>query len=338
MELTIDGSFGEGGGQILRTSLSASLLTGIPFRIEHIRAGRRRPGLLPQHLAAVEAAGAVGDADVDGATIGATGLSFRPGTARPGRYRFSVGTAGSACLVVQTVLPALLTAGGASEVIVEGGTYNPGAPPFDFLDKTLLPLLGRCGPQVRAVLRRAGFHPAGGGRIDVHVDPAPRLDALRLPARGDVLASRARALVCGLPRSIGERELAVVHSELGWNDVAVEEAEADGVGNVVLLEVRCEHVTEVFTGFGRRGLPAEAVATGVVDEARRWLRSGVPVGPHLADQLLVPMVQSGWGSFRTAGLTRHFRTNAWVLGQFFDAEILTAGAEGEGTLVEVRPG
>lgn len=338
MELTIDGSFGEGGGQILRTSLSASLLTGIPFRIERIRAGRRRPGLLHQHLAAVEAAATIGDADTVGAELGAAGLSFRPSAVRPGRYRFSVGTAGSACLVVQTVLPPLLTAGGVSEVIVEGGTYNPGAPPFDFLDKTLLPLLGRSGPQVRAVLRRAGFYPAGGGRIDVSVAPAPRLAPLRLLARGNLLASRARALVCRLPRSIAERELAVVRRELGWHELAAEQVHGDGAGNVVLLEVRCEHVTEVFTGFGRRGLRAEAVAAGVVDDARRWLQAEVPVGPHLADQLLVPMVQSGRGSFRTAGLTRHFRTNAWVLGQFFDVDITTAVAEGGGMLVEVRPG
>src|SRR5262245_11938020 len=169
--LTIDGSVGEGGGQILRSALSLSLVTGTPFRIDNIRGNRRKPGLLRQHLTAVEAAAAVGGAEVQGAVIGGGTLVFRPGHVRPGRYAFSVGTAGSATLVLQTILPALVTARSPSEVRIEGGTHNPLAPPFDFLAEVFLPLLERSGVRARATLERHGFHPAGGGSLSVTIEP-----------------------------------------------------------------------------------------------------------------------------------------------------------------------
>src|SRR5688572_16449750 len=183
--ITIDGSMGEGGGQVLRTSLALSLVTGKPFRIEKIRAGREKPGLLRQHLTAVNAAAAVGGAHVEGAALGSRELDFRPGPAKPGEYRFAVGTAGSATLVLQAVLPALLTARGASTLVLEGGTHNPFAPPFDFLDKAFLPLLRRMGARVEVALERPGFYPAGGGRFQVRVEPVERLERLDLPSRGD---------------------------------------------------------------------------------------------------------------------------------------------------------
>src|SRR5262245_60443308 len=171
----IDGSQGEGGGQILRTALALSLVTGAPFRVEKIRAGRQKPGLLRQHLTAVTAAVEIGGAAVEGATLGSRELSFRPGSVRPGAYRFAVGTAGSAALVLQTVLPALLTATGPSTVVVEGGTHNPHAPPFDFLALAFLPLLARMGARAQATLDRPGFYPAGGGQLTVEITPAPAL-------------------------------------------------------------------------------------------------------------------------------------------------------------------
>ena len=184
MLLQIDGGQGEGGGQILRTSLSLSMVTGQPFMIDNIRAGRQRPGLLRQHLTAVEAAAAVSGAEVDGAELGSTRLTFRPGPVRAGEYRFAVGTAGSATLVFQTVLPALMLAGGASQLVLEGGTHNPAAPPFDYLERVFLPLLERMGPRVRVALERYGFYPAGGGKFMAEIAPVEKLSALALDARG----------------------------------------------------------------------------------------------------------------------------------------------------------
>ena len=163
--IRIDGSFGEGGGQILRTSLSLSLATGKAFRIEKVRAGRERPGLLRQHLTAVLAAAEVGGAEVQGATLGSTELTFSPGAIRAGEYRFSVGTAGSGTLVFQTILPALMLAAKPSRIVIEGGTHNIAAPPFDFLARTFVPLLERMGPKVQLQFERYGFYPAGGGRF-----------------------------------------------------------------------------------------------------------------------------------------------------------------------------
>jgi len=327
--LTIDGSQGEGGGQILRTALALSLVTGTPFTIEKIRAGRRKPGLLRQHLTAVNAAGAVGGGDVDGATLGSQTLVFRPGAVKPGDYRFAIGTAGSTGLVVQTVLPALLTASGPSTLTLEGGTHNPAAPPFDFLARAFLPLVERMGPRVEAVLDCPGFYPAGGGRCTVRITPTARLAPLMVVERGEIKQRRARALIAHLPRKIAERELAVVHSRLGWSEAELETVVVDGgtpgPGNVLLLEIESEHLTEIFCSFGEIGVRAEAVAERAAKEARRYLAAGVPVGVHLADQLLVPLALAGGGAFRTVGLSSHSRTNLDVVRLFSPTRISASG-------------
>jgi len=323
--LTIDGSSGEGGGQIFRTSLTLSLVTGTPFRIERIRAGRAKPGLMRQHLTALEAAAAVGDAEVDGAVVGGQQVVFRPKRLRPGDYRFAVGTAGSAGLVLQTILLPLVLARAPSRVTLEGGTHNPAAPPFEFLTEALLPLLRRMGADVDARLERAGFYPAGGGRMTINVTDRGALGALHLLQRGRTVRRRARALVSRLSRQIADRELAVIRSRLGWDGeeleaVVLSEGMA-GPGNVLLLSIESEHVVEVFTGFGEVGIRAEAVAERVAQEARRYLAADVPVGPHLADQLLLPMALAGGGAFRTVPLSRHASTNLEVIGQFLGTAI-----------------
>ena len=322
--ITIDGSMGEGGGQVLRTSLALSLVTGKPFRIEKIRAGREKPGLLRQHLTAVNAAVVVGGAQVEGAVLGSREITFRPGSLRPGNHHFAVGTAGSATLVLQAVLPALLGARDPCTLTLEGGTHNPYAPPFDFLDKAFLPLVRRMGAKVDAVLERPGFYPAGGGRFTVRVEPTERLERLDLPARGDVKRRLARAIVSNLHRNIADRELKAVKDLLSWDRsclVADDVQGSPGPGNVLLLELESEHVTEVFTGFGQRGVGAEKVAADAIDELREYLASGVPVGQHLADQLLVPMAIAGGGSFTTQKPTRHTTTNIDVISRFLDVRI-----------------
>lgn len=328
--LTIDGSFGEGGGQVLRTSLALSLVTGKPFRIENIRAGRKSPGLLRQHLTAVTAAAAIGRAEVTGAAIGSRQLTFIPGGVVAGDYSFAVGTAGSATLVLQTALPALLTASGSSRLTLEGGTHNPFAPPFDFLERAFLPLVSRMGPQVTAELERPGFYPAGGGKFHVTINPAATLARIDLIERGKVIGRRARAVVANLPRSIAERELAVLERKLSWNRQWLEAEVIEnsrGPGNVVMIEIESENVTEVFTGFGERGVRAEAVADAAVQAARRYLAAEVAAGEYLADQLLVPMALARGGSFTTLPLSRHASTNMEIIRKFLDVEIAVTSAD-----------
>ena len=196
----IDGAFGEGGGQILRTSLALSLVTGTPFCIERIRANRKKPGLRNQHLTAVNAAAQVGKAEVQGNTIESCVLTFIPTTITPGQYHFSVGTAGSSTLVLQTILPALLTAAERSDLVLEGGTYNPLAPPFDFLSLAFLPLIRRMGADVSVRLERPGFYPAGGGRFSVSIAPVKQLAPITLLTRGEITQYTATGGYAGAHR------------------------------------------------------------------------------------------------------------------------------------------
>jgi RNA 3'-terminal phosphate cyclase (ATP) len=326
--LRIDGAEGEGGGQVIRTALGLSLVTGRPFRLVNIRGRRERPGLLRQHLTAVEAAARIGGARVEGARLRSSELLFAPATIRPGDYAFDVGTAGSATLVLQTVLPALLVASAPSRVTVHGGTHNPLAPPFDFLARVFAPALARMGARVNLTLLRHGFHPAGGGEVRMEVAPAP-LAPLHLLERGRVLRRRAVALVSNLPLSIAERELDVV----GWEEREARPVESDGPGNVLLLHAEAEHASELVAGFGEKGVPAERVAGRAATEMSRYLDAGVPVGEHLADQLLVPLALAGGGSFRTLPLSSHALTNAALVARFLPVRFET-----EGDLVRVVKG
>jgi len=327
--LTIDGSQGEGGGQVLRSSLALALVTGTPFVIENIRARRKKPGLMQQHLTAAAAAAEVGRADVQGAHVGSTRLVFRPQRVAPGEYTFRVGTAGSATLVLQTVLPALLTADGPSQLTLEGGTHNPMAPPFDFLARVYLPWLNRMGAAVDARLDRPGFYPKGGGRFTVGVRSAPRLGRLELLHRGEITGRRVRALVANLPRHIAERECRAIAQRTGWDErcLAIEEVRGSrGPGNVVMIELEAEHVTELFTGFGQLGVRAEDVAAEALREADEYLAADVPVGRHLADQLMLPLAigahqGTGGGAFRTMTLSPHATTQRDVIRTFLGIDV-----------------
>lgn len=322
--IVIDGSKGEGGGQILRSALALSLVTQKPFRIEQIRARRSRPGLLPQHLAAVEAAREISLAQVTGNFLGSNALEIHPGAVQPGEHKFDVGTAGSTTLVLQTVLPPLLCADAPSRVAITGGTHNPLAPPFDFVARSFVPLVERMGPQINLQLPRAGFYPAGAGRIDANIQPAKPLQRLEVPERGAVVERRARAVLSKLPSQIGERELSVVRAQLGWkeDECTIELLDNSlSPGNVLILEFICDHVTAVFAAFGQRGKPAEQVAEEAVRLATSWLRAKVPVDEHLADQLLLPIALAGGGIFRTMAPSGHTRTNADIIQMFLPVTI-----------------
>jgi len=321
--ITIDGSHNEGGGQILRTALTLSLFSRTPFRIEKIRAGRQKPGLLRQHLAAVNAAAQVGAAEVRGNILGSQELIFIPKDIVPGEYAFSVGTAGSTTLVLQTVLPVLMLASRPNSLTLEGGTHNPAAPPYDFLAKTFVPLLNCMGARVRTELVAPGFYPAGGGVMKVQIEPPSELQTLDLITRGQLRSKMARILIANLPHSIAQRELAVLREKFAWEpqSMKIEGVSSRGPGNVVFLELESEHLTEVFTSFGERGVRAETVAEQAAMEARRYLASDAAVGEHLADQLLVPLALAKGGVFTTLPPTAHTRTNVDTIGRFLSTKI-----------------
>ncbi len=322
--LTIDGSQGEGGGQVLRSCLALSLVTGRPFRIENLRARRKKPGLKRQHKTAVEAAATIGAAEFQGAELGSQTLSFIPHEIGAGDYHFSIGTAGSTTLVLQAVLPALLCAPGPSTVTLDGGTHNPLAPPFEFLAHSFLPLVERMGPKVEVTLQRAGFFPAGGGRMSVRVAPPAIWKRLHLSQDGPSRATSATAIVARLPRHIAQRELDLIGEKLDLPQerLTIEEiTDSAGPGNVVMVEVAGGDVTEWFAGFGQRGVRAETVATRLAREVRQFLKAGAPVGQHLADQLLIPMALAGGGSFFTGQPTSHLTTNLLIVQRFLDVQI-----------------
>lgn len=322
--IAIDGSTGEGGGQLLRSSLALSMCTRQPFCIENIRAGRDKPGLMRQHLTAVRAASSVGNAVVEGDAIGSTELRFLPGAIKPGDYHFAVGTAGSVTLVLQTVLPALLTASGPSTLVLEGGTHNPFAPPFDFLDKTFLPIVNRMGPSVTVTLERIGFFPVGGGRIRVEVVPCAKLGHIGLMERGQSTGKRARALVSQVPEHVAEREKAVMMGQLNWLDESILTEyfrDSQGPGNVVIVEAAFDHITEIFASFGARDRSAESVAMAAVKAYQSYIASSAPVGEYLADQLILPMMLAGAGAFRCTGLSRHARTQLELVSRFLDTRV-----------------
>ena len=319
----IDGSQGEGGGQVLRTALSLSILLRRPLHVARIRAGRGKPGLMRQHLACVKAAQAISAADVEGATLGSTELRFMPHALAAGSHHIDIGSAGSTGLVLQTILPPLLRAEGESRITITGGTHNPLAPSTDFLSRSFLPQLAAMGARVRLDVEKSGLFPAGGGRIVAHIAPVP-LKPLHLAERGAQVAMGADALVAAVPVHVGERELRTVGERLPQAAASrrLHDLGTDtGPGNVLSLWAQFEHVAEVVTMHGERGISAETVAERACAAMTRYLASGAVVGPHLADQLLLPMWLAGGGSFSTVSAHGHLRTNAELIAAMTGARI-----------------
>lgn len=320
--LELDG--GQGGGQLLRSALSLSLCTGIGFTLQDIRAKRSKPGLMRQHLTAVNAAAQVGGARVHGAELGATSLRFEPGAIRAGDYSFATGSAGSCTLVLQTVLPALWSADAASRVRLEGGTHNPLAPSADFLADSFVPRLRDFGIEVDFSLESPGFYPAGGGVLNAIVQPAGELRVCAFEDRGELERIEGTALVSGIASDIGLRELAVLQARFDLDDDARHLRQVRpprGPGNALMLRVQHAAHTTTFTGFGERGTSAEAVASRVANEAKAYLDSAACIDEHLGDQLLLPMALAGKGSFTTTAPSDHLRSNAALIEKFLPVEI-----------------
>lgn len=347
--IPLDGSIGEGGGQILRTSLALAMVTGRPLHIMRIRAGRPKPGLMRQHLACVHAAMAICDGQAQGAELGSQTLQFSPGMVRAGEYRFQIATAGSCMLVLQTVLPALMLADGASEVHVSGGTHNPMAPSFDFLDRAFAPLVRRLGVGLDLRLQRRGFFPGGGGEVTARITPATQpLAPFDVLERGPLINGWGDVLAPGLARNVAGRELQALGQRMGWTFEANQlrqpaTRQNEGPGNALLATLEHAHVTEVFCQLGERGISSEQVARKLVEEVRNYQRSSAALGPHLADQWMLPLALAVWSSGRPAHYTAsawspHCATNAEVISQWLPIEVqMTPAPAGRQMHVRIRP-
>ena len=313
--IQLDGS--DGGGQMLRTALSLAMITGQPFRMTRIRGRRAKPGLMRQHLTCVRAACEISAGTADGAEIGSTELVFRAAQLRGSSYQFAIGTAGSTGLLLQTLLPALLRAAGPSTLRLEGGTHNPLAPPFEFLERVYLPTLRRMGAEATIALLQTGFAPVGGGVIECRIQPCPKLAPLELHERGDLLARCLRVATRNLPDSIAGRILTAARDPLPCDDAAVETREpGPGRGVCCLYQANFAHAVELTSSFGEMNVSAEQVGRRAAKALADFIGADAPVGRHLADQLLLPMALAGSGGFTTVAPDDHVPTNISVIGKF----------------------
>jgi RNA 3'-terminal phosphate cyclase (ATP) len=320
--LTLDGSAGEGGGQILRTALSLSTVTGQPFEIVKIRARRSVPGLRPQHMAAVRAATLICGAKVGGAFEGSSDLRFEPGAIGAGEYRFEIATAGAASLVLQTVLPPLATASGPSRLEVTGGTHVNASPGFEYLSRNWAGAIARLGLDVGFQLARAGFYPPGGGEIHARVAPWTRPAGLSLEHRGALVEVRGVSGVGKVKGDVAQRQADAARDRL-WEVLRLEsswevvDVPAASPGSFLLVEAIFEQSRAAFGFLGERGLRAEVLGDRAARTLLQFLDGEGAVDPHLADQLAVPLALGGGGGrVSTNRVTQHLVTVAEIVSLF----------------------
>lgn len=344
--LVIDGSLGEGGGQVLRTSLALSVICRQPIRITHIRSTRPKPGLQAQHLKALDAAAAISKAEVTGAASHSNEISFRPKDIRSGRYRFEIGTAGSTSLVLQTILIPLSLASSASTVSIGGGTHVAWSPTFDYLETQWLPWMQNAGFDSALALDKAGFYPQGGGRITASIRPLQSIAPLDLSQRGQLLRIRGMSSVANLPVSIAERQKrqAVLRClKIAWPgqpdiNIKLQKLNSPSKGTSLFLAAEFEGGRACFTSLGELGKPAERVADQAVDELNHFLQSGAAMDPYLADQLLLPLsLAKGSSTLYTASITQHLITNAQIIQMFLPTRININGELNQPGWVTIKP-
>ncbi|HVL38796.1 MAG TPA: RNA 3'-terminal phosphate cyclase [Fimbriimonadaceae bacterium] len=335
--IKIDGSYGEGGGQIVRTSVALAAITGQACEIVNVRARRSKPGLQPQHLAAVKAAAEISDATVRGGAVGSLFLAFEPTKrAKGGRYVFDIGTAGSATLVAQTVLVPLALSSAPSEVLIHGGTYNPHAPSFEFFEQVYLPALAGMGVRAKALSERAGYYPKGGGEIRLEIEPCSDLQPIHLPVRGPLQSLRATIVTSELPDEVADRGSSTIASSLPRAVLEVRRKPALGAGASVHLTGVYERAAVGFTALGERGKRMERVAEDAIQLYQSFEASAGAVDEHLADQLVLPAALAcGPSLWTTAHATEHLRSVLWLVSQFLPVE--AALEAGEVPTITMRP-
>lgn len=335
--IEIDGSRGEGGGQVLRTALSLSVLSGKAFRIFNVRARRKVPGLRPQHLGCVRACAAVSRAEVAGAGVGSTEIEFGPSGLFPGEYKVDIGTAGSVTLLFQAVFLPLARAGGRSSLTVTGGTHVRWSPSFHYLRDVFLATVG--GSEAKLV--RAGYYPLGGGRLDATFEGSFEPPPLTLTDRGPLVGVRGLSCYSKLDRSVAERmrdsAAKLLRKEELRPDIELKEFPSKAPGCGLDLVVHFENVRAGFSSLGEKRKRAELVGKEAATEALEFIRSDGALEPHLADQILLPAALAGGESrFSASRITRHLTTNAWVVGEFLDVSIEIRGEEGGSGELVVR--
>jgi RNA 3'-terminal phosphate cyclase (ATP) len=343
--IEIDGSMGEGGGQVLRSSLALSILTGKPVRLVNVRAKRPRPGLQPQHLMSVKAAAAICGAEVESAALHSQHLTFSPGPVQPGDYRFDIGTAGATSLVAQTVFLPLAVGNralDASEVTIIGGTHVPHSPSYHYLALNWLPMLQRLGYDAELDMLLAGFYPQGGGEVRAIIRPAARIAPLDLPERGALKRITGISAVANLDTGIAERQRKQAYDRMkakhGKVDIEVTELPARTKGTMLLLLAEFRHTTACYFSLGALGKRAEQVADEACLWMERFLAGSGTVDEYLADQLLLPLAfAEGESRFRAGQVTEHLRTNAAVVEAFGAAKVEIEKDGGREGTVRVRP-
>jgi RNA 3'-terminal phosphate cyclase (ATP) len=338
--IELDGSFGEGGGQILRTSLALSLITGKPFHLRKVRAGRDRPGLQPQHLMSVKAAAEIGQARLRGASLGSSDLVFEPGQVSPGNYRFAIGTAGATSLVLHTVYLPLVLGGEESRITIEGGTHVKASPCAHFLQRTWSAYLRALGVSVEVSVDRLGFYPRGGGCLRVRIAPAAKIQSFQGITTDAISKASVVSMVAGLPRHVAERQMNQAESrlsDLGLEVDARMETGQGGPGCMLGIALPTEPAATFFFGLGEKGKPAERVADEAVDQVVTFLASQpLGVDEHSADQIVLPLaLAEGPSQFRVSAVSSHLLTNIAVIRQFLDRTISCEEPEGSSGVVKM---
>ncbi len=339
--IEIDGSYGEGGGQIIRTALAFSAILRKPIRVRHIRAGRKNPGLQPQHLKAVEASVRITEGRVEGLKLGSDTVTFIPQNIVPGDYRFEIGTAGSVTLLLQAFLLPLCLSQESSRLRLVGGTHVQWSPPFHYLNEILFPTLNSMGISVKTRLERWGWYPRGGGILHVEAEPIRELRPIVLIERGPLKKIRGISATSHLPRHVGERQrdyaLRKIEKELK-KDAQIQvlyDVPANGPGSFFFLIAESQGAMAGFSSLGQRGKRAEAVAEEAVDSLKEYIKSDGCIDPHLADQLIpFAALAKGNSVLTTTRITEHLLTNLWVVQNFLDVRISKWGEKGERGRIE----
>jgi RNA 3'-terminal phosphate cyclase (ATP) len=340
--LEIDGSSGEGGGQVLRTSLSLSCLLNKPFRIFNIRIKRKKPGLMPQHLMGIRALKLISDARVEGDSVGSTELLFEPHEVKAGEYFFDIGTAGSTSLLFQAILPPLILLKNKSTLSLKGGTHVPLSPPFHYISEVFIPMLKKIGINARSTIESYGFYPKGGGKVKIEVMPSAEIKGMNFLKRGKIKKLKGLSGVGNLPISIAERQreaaLRVIASEGLEAEIDTLSVPTPGQGTFIFLEVETDNCLAGFSSLGERGKRAEVVGNEVAQKFLNYYSTEACLDHNMADQIVLYLaIAQEESSFTTSEISNHLLTNLWVIEKFLNARYVVEGEIGRPGKIIISP-